>query len=167
MLFHKLLSHECCTHKFLSHKLWLAIVLLAISLSSQASALDNLQKTLNAHQGEVIYLDFWASWCVPCRKSFPWLNMINKRYAGKDFQVISVNVDADSALAEKFLFTMPAQFPVVYDPDGEIAEKFKLKGMPSSFLINKQGKIVVSHIGFFENKKPEYEQQILTLLKAN
>jgi len=142
-------------------------ILLFIFTSTLASAnsTDELEKTLNEARGQVVYLDFWASWCGPCRKSFPWLNAMQAKYKDQPFKVVSVNVDAEQALAEDFLKALPAHFPVIYDPKGKVAREFKLKGMPSSYLINKAGKIVSAHVGFIDNKKSTYEQEIVQLIQ--
>ncbi|GAB2997769.1 hypothetical protein GCM10027050_15110 [Psychrosphaera aestuarii] len=141
--------------------------------STQKSIQKNLQSgqaeqqldtMLRENKGKVIYLDFWASWCVPCRKSFPWMNKVQADYANQSFTVISVNVDKDFDLAQRFLAEMPASFPVIYDPNGELASKYKLQGMPSSFLINRDGKFVRAHKGFFSKKIATYETEIEQLL---
>jgi len=144
----------------------LFIILLMFTASfAQASSTDELQQTLKEAKGQVVYLDFWASWCGPCRKSFPWLNAMQAKYKNQGFRVISVNVDAERSLADKFLQALPAHFDVIYDPKGKIARQFKLKGMPSSYLINKQGDIVSGHVGFIDNKKATYEQEIVHLIQ--
>ena len=131
---------------------------------SFSNTLNDFEALVASHKGKVIYVDFWASWCVPCRKSFPWMNEIQAKYANNNFTVLSVNLDAEADLAEKFLQEVPAQFPIFYDPKGKVARKFKLKGMPSSFIINKAGKIVSAHVGFTEEKKKKYQQEIVNLL---
>jgi len=131
---------------------------------SNADTLSDFEAQVASHKGKVIYVDFWASWCVPCRKSFPWMNEIQSKYNNKNFTVLSVNLDAQPELAAEFLQEMPAQFPIFYDPKGKVARAFKLKGMPSSFIINKAGKIVSNHVGFTEKKKKKYQQEIETLL---
>ena len=123
-----------------------------------------LEQVLEKHKGEVVYLDFWASWCGPCRKSFPWMNKIEAEYKEQGFSVISVNLDANKSLATKFLREMPASFRVIYDPKGKIAKHFKIQGMPSSMLIGRDGKIKSRHTGFFTNKIPVYQQEIQQLL---
>ncbi len=123
-----------------------------------------LEQALEEHKGEVVYLDFWASWCGPCRKSFPWMNKIEAEYKDQGFSVISVNLDANKNLATKFLSEMPASFRVIYDPKGKIAKHFKIQGMPSSMLIGRDGKIKSRHTGFFTNKIPVYQQEIQQLL---
>lgn len=129
-------------------------------LNSQAE----LEQALIKHRGEVVYIDFWASWCGPCRKSFPWMNKVQTQYQSQGFSIISINLDADKALAEQFLKEIPANFAVIYDPKGKIAKHFKIQGMPSSMLIGRDGKIKSRHTGFFMNKIPEYQQEIEQLL---
>jgi len=125
-------------------------------VSSQAM----LEQALLEHKGKVVYIDFWASWCVPCRKSFPWMNAIQDKYKQQGFTVISINLDANKVLAEKFLLEVPASFPVIYDPRGKLAKHFDIQGMPSSMLIGRDGKIKLRHTGFFTNKIKQYEQEI-------
>ena len=115
-------------------------------------------------KGKVVYLDFWASWCEPCKKSFPWLYDIKQRYADKGFEVVAVNLDKDRKLADEFLKVMDVNFVVAFDEIGESASKYKLKGMPSSFLIGRDGKLYASHIGFREKDKNKLEQAIKELL---
>jgi thiol-disulfide isomerase/thioredoxin len=143
---------------------------MVISFSSNSYAKETvsskvaLEQALAKHKGEVIYLDFWASWCGPCRKSFPWMNKIEAEYKQQGFSVISINLDANKALATKFLSEMPADFTVIYDPKGKIAKHFKIQGMPSSMLIGRDGKIKSRHTGFFTKKISLYQQEIEQLL---
>ena len=119
---------------------------------------------LDSLKGQVIYLDFWASWCAPCKKSFPWLNQMQSKYQAKGFKVIAVNLDKDQALAKKFLTNNPAKFEIGYDPEGGIASQLKVKGMPSSYLIDRNGNIVSSHVGFLEKDTGKMEKKIIELL---
>ena len=128
--------------------------------------LKQFEQLVASHQGKVVYVDFWASWCVPCRKSFPWMNEMQAKYADNNFTVLSVNLDAEKKFATEFLEQTPAQFAIFYDPKGQVAKAFKLKGMPSSFIINRQGKIISRHVGFTKQKQQQYEQEILSLLSA-
>jgi len=123
---------------------------------------DTLVQMIEENKGKVIYIDFWASWCTPCRKSFPWMNEIQKKY--ENLKVISINVDAERSYAKEFLAEVPANFSVIYDPNGEIAKQYKLKGMPSSYVLNKQGKLVSTHVGFNKNKQIAYQQELEQLL---
>jgi thiol-disulfide isomerase/thioredoxin len=124
-------------------------------------------EVLKHYKGKIVYLDFWASWCAPCRKSFPWMNELKNKFDNDQFVVVSVNLDADEKLAEKFLSQVPANFPIIYDRQGDLASELQLKGMPSSFLINAKGKVVSAHMGFTEKKKLRYEQEIRELLQGN
>lgn len=136
-------------------------IVLFMSAGVQAQTTDlDMQK----HKGKVVYLDFWASWCGPCKESFPWLNSLKKKFP--NLVVIGINLDKEKADAEKFLKEHPAQFPIVYNPAGQLAEKFGVKGMPYSVIFNKKGGKAFSHIGFNKEKAKEYEKQIKTLLGA-
>ena len=131
---------------------------------SEMSAKYQLDKLIEQHLGEVVYVDFWASWCGPCRKSFPWMNKMQRELQAKGFTVISINVDAEQKLATEFLKDNPANFAVIYDAKGELARFFKIQGMPSSLIINKKGEIKYAHSGFFTGKISQYEQEIKQLL---
>lgn len=123
-------------------------------------AMLEFEQAMAQHKGKIVYLDFWASWCVPCRKSFPWMNAIQRQYQQQGLVVISVNLDADAELAKKFLQQTPADFAIIYDAKGSLAKKFKLKGMPSSYLFNRQGKLISVHVGFNGEKKLKYQKAI-------
>jgi thiol-disulfide isomerase/thioredoxin len=148
------------------------IVLVTVTFTTNAkseeqsvvSSQTQLEQSLLKNHGKVVYIDFWASWCVPCRKSFPWMNAIQEKYKQQGFTVISINLDANKTFAEKFLLEMPASFPVIYDPKGKIAKHFKVQGMPSSMLVGRDGKIKLRHTGFFTNKIQQYEKEIEQLL---
>lgn len=119
---------------------------------------------LAAYKGKVVYLDFWASWCNPCRQSFPWMNDLQNTYRGKGLVVIGVNVDHDRELADGFLHKSPADFDIVYDPDGAIARRFEFKDMPTSVLIDRDGRVRYVHAGFFPEKRTEYLAHVQALL---
>jgi cytochrome c biogenesis protein CcmG/thiol:disulfide interchange protein DsbE len=121
--------------------------------------------SLQAMRGRVVYLDFWASWCKPCRKSFPWMNALQAKYRDKGLQIIAVNIDSDPEQVKRFLEKYPADFIVAYDAEGKVAKQYQVKGMPSSYLIDKQGNIHAEHVGFREEDKARVETQINYLLK--
>jgi thiol-disulfide isomerase/thioredoxin len=145
--------------KSLLRLLGIALAVAALG-SAQAADLD-----LSAYRGKVVYLDFWASWCTPCRESFPWLSKLVSPYGAKDLVVIGVNVDQDHALAEEFLRSNLANFPIVYDPHGDLATTFKIVGMPSAVLIDRSGQVRFQHIGFSEKRKAAYEEHLQSLLR--
>ena len=144
-----------------------------LAYAQQASAPDfvishqKLPDKLSSLKGQVVYLDFWASWCKPCRKSFPWMNQMQQKYAAQGLQIIAINLDTEKALAQEFLDKVPANMPIIYDPQGNIASDYKLVGMPSSYLIDKKGNIRFSHKGFFTASLPKYEQELVLLLNES
>ncbi len=116
-------------------------------------------------RGKVVLLDFWASWCAPCRKSFPWMNALQKKYAAQGLTVIAVNLDQDKQLAAEFLQAVPAQFNIEYDPKGALATQLNVAAMPTSFLLDRNGRIVRQHAGFREAQRAVRELEIEQLLK--
>jgi cytochrome c biogenesis protein CcmG/thiol:disulfide interchange protein DsbE len=121
---------------------------------------------LSSLKGKVVYLDFWASWCGPCRQSFPWMNEMNSKYGAKGLQVVGVNLDAKQADADKFLAELPAKFSVAFDPKGESAKRFEVKGMPTSVLIGADGKVLAVHQGFKDDDRKELEAKFASALAA-
>lgn len=121
---------------------------------------------LSEYLGKVVYLDFWASWCGPCRQSFPWMNTMQEKYQGRDFQVIGVNLDARHADAEKFLSQVPAKFMVAFDSKADTARLFGVKGMPTSLLIGRDGKVIYQHAGFNGESRDKLEQMIQVAVEA-
>jgi thiol-disulfide isomerase/thioredoxin len=120
---------------------------------------------LAAYKGRVVVVDFWASWCVPCRRSIPWLNEMRAKYGDRGLVVIGVNVDKDRRDATRFLSEVPAEFELVYDPDGALATQYALEGMPSSFVYSRSGELVARHLGFQNERRPEYEALLGRLLQ--
>lgn len=123
------------------------------------------QHKLSDYQGQVVYLDFWASWCKPCQRSFPWMNAMQNKYAERGFTIIAINVDAERDLADQFLAKLPADFPVAFDPEGTAPALYKVPGMPTSYLIDHKGQLRLAHQGFHIQKQDQYEQEIVALLE--
>jgi thiol-disulfide isomerase/thioredoxin len=117
-------------------------------------------------QGKVVYVDFWASWCGPCRQSFPWMNEMQAKYGARGLQVVGVNVDANSADARQFLAATPARFVIGFDPQGATPRSYGIKGMPSSVLIGPDGKVLLEHSGFRDADRAELEARIQAALGA-
>jgi thiol-disulfide isomerase/thioredoxin len=115
---------------------------------------------LDSLRGHVVYLDFWASWCGPCRASFPWMAGLDKKYRAKGLEIVAVNLDKDRALADAFLADYPAPFTIAFDPKGGTAEAYGVSAMPSSFVIGKDGKILLRHAGFDPQRTGQVELQI-------
>lgn len=127
---------------------------------------DNKNISLKNLKGKVVYLDFWASWCDPCRKSFVWMNDMHARYDGKNFIIVAVNLDASKSDAAKFLKKVPVNFDIAYDPEGSVAAKYNLKAMPTSYLIDKNGQLAFAHKGYREGDAKEIEKKIQQLLNS-
>ena len=111
-----------------------------------ASADDLLD--LGAFKGRVVYVDFWASWCAPCRESFPWMNRLQQELGSRGLVIVAVNVDRERRDAERFIQAHKPDFRIVFDPHGQLPEKFAVRGMPTSFLIDRDGRIHSRHEGF-------------------
>lgn len=121
---------------------------------------------LDKLRGKVVYVDFWASWCGPCRRSFPWMNDMQQKYGGKGFVVVGVNVDKKRADADRFLAQNPANFTIAFDEAGATPAAYAVKGMPSSYLVDPSGKVTFVERGFLDESKPVLEQKIAALVAA-
>jgi thiol-disulfide isomerase/thioredoxin len=119
---------------------------------------------LSILEGKVVYLDFWASWCEPCRESFPWMAAMKEKYSGQGFEVVAINLDKERELADRFLQAMDVNFIVAFDADGAAASKYGLRGMPGSYLIGRDGNIHASHLGFRDDDRARLETAIQKLL---
>jgi len=135
----------------------LAVVILGF-LPVTGSSADGFD--LDAYRGKVVVVDFWASWCVPCRRSFPWMNEMQSRYGEDGLVFVGVNMDADRELAAAFLRDYPAEFEIVYDPAGELAKHYDVIAMPSSYVFDRNGEQITRHLGFKVLKQEEYESVI-------
>jgi len=116
-------------------------------------------------KGKVVLVDFWASWCVPCKASFPVLAELHQRYATRGFVILAVNVDEQKGAMERFLKKYPAPFAVVRDATQKLAAAVNARTMPSSFLLDADGRVRFMHNGFKADTGKEYEKEIEELLK--
>lgn len=121
---------------------------------------------LNALRGKLVYLDFWASWCIPCRQSFPWMNQMQERYGASGLQIIAVNVDQKPDDAVAFLQVNPARFDIAFDPQGTVPKIYSIKGMPTSVLIGTDGNVLHVHSGFQLDQRDLLEQRLRQALPA-
>ncbi len=115
---------------------------------------------LDAYRGKLVYLDFWASWCGPCRQSFPWMSAMEEKYRARGFHVLAVNLDVKRVDADRFLAQLPTDFQLAFDPKGLTPRDYAVKGMPTSFLIGRDGKVLYRHTGFNPASQAELEQVI-------
>ena len=148
----------------------LATPAMAIDAGQAAPDIDlangSVSQKLSSLKGKVVYVDFWASWCGPCRQSFPWMNEMQSKYGAKGLQVVGVNLDAKQADADQFLANWPAKFTVAFDAKGDTAKRFEVKGMPTSVLIGADGKVLAVHQGFKDEDRKELEAKFASALAA-
>ena len=152
---------------------WLGLSALAGAVSPGEVAPDFLlngaardRVQLSALRGKVVYLDFWASWCGPCKQSFPWMNQMQAKYGPQGLQVLAVSVDTQVEAATTFLADTPARFSVAFDPQGSTPRQYAIKGMPTSVLIGPEGKVLAVHSGFRAEDRAELEQRIAQAVAA-
>ncbi|WP_250461358.1 TlpA family protein disulfide reductase [Microbulbifer litoralis] len=124
---------------------------------------DNLR--LAEQRGDVIMLNFWASWCGPCRKEMPLLDELHARYEAAGFQVWGVNVDAERADAEQMLAKIPVDFPVLFDSSSNVSKQFGVDAMPSSVFIDRDGKVRHIHRGYRDGDEAAYKKIIKELIR--
>ena len=148
-------------------RLIFAVLILGVMAVVPAASPEGDPLGLDLLKGKVVYVDFWASWCAPCRESFPWMNRMQSELGHDGLVIIAVNVDRERADAEQFLRSHAAQFRIVYDPQGRLPERFGVRGMPTSFLIDRNGRIQSRHEGFFIKDRDALAQQVRTLVLAH
>lgn len=144
----------------MSVRILLSILWCVWSFSAQAQLVS-----LSPHKGQVVYLDFWASWCTPCKASFPFMNSLHEELGPKGLTILAVNVDEQKAAADRFLQQVPARFLIAYDPKGVTPEQYAVKAMPTAVLIDRRGQIRHVHAGFRERDREALRAQVEALLR--
>ena len=122
---------------------------------------------LSSLKGNVVYVDYWASWCPPCRKSFPWMNKMHSKYEAQGLKIIGISLDSTRKKADKFLSKMPALFSIVYDHEGKTADDYEVQVMPTSYLIDRKGNLIYTHKGFNSKDKQKLEEEFKKALALN
>ncbi len=128
---------------------------------------DGTKLTLSNLRGKVVLLDFWASWCAPCREELPFLDLLNNRYGNKNFEVVAVNIDNNPEKAYGFLKTLSVKLNPVWDEKKQVVSAYDVGTMPTTFIIDKEGWIRFVHSGFKAEQFVEYKKQIELLLHQN
>jgi cytochrome c biogenesis protein CcmG/thiol:disulfide interchange protein DsbE len=155
--------------RFLSLLLGILIVSPALDPSPAADGAgvtkaDSTAFDLGAYHGKVVYLDFWASWCKPCKQSFPWMRDMQARFGSRGLEIVAVSVDSRPEAAEAFLEQNPATFRILHDPEGKMAEAYRIEAMPTAFLYDRGGRQRAVHLGFRRSEAEAWEAEILSLL---
>jgi peroxiredoxin len=125
---------------------------------------DGSTVELSTYRGKVVLVDFWASWCPPCKTSFPALDSLYREYEPRGLEVLAVNLDERRRDADAFLSDHSHRLTVLFDPSGASPMAFGVKGMPSSFLIDKAGHIRFTHMGYSGNVGERYRREIAQLI---
>ena len=121
--------------------------------------------SLAQYKGNVVMINFWASWCGPCRQEMPLLEGIYKKYNKMGFTMIGVNVEPDSNAANDWLKATPVSFPILYDRDSKVSKLYDVAGMPSTVIIDRSGKLRVLHRGYKPGDENEYLDSIRSLIR--
>ena len=160
-------------------KVWLGITAAVIMASSavsagmkQSSAPDFTLKShegenirLSEYRGEVVLINFWASWCGPCRQEMPVLSALHDKYRALGFTVLGVNVESDTRKARKLLQDRPVSFPVVFDSDSVVSKQYDVVAMPSTVLVDRDGNMRYLHKGYKPGLEAVYQQQVRDLIR--
>ena len=164
----------------MKNKMMNVVLIALLSVFSSAASAESLSGlatdfTLKSNQGknirlqdlrgQVVMLNFWASWCGPCRQEMPLMDDIFKKYESLGFTILAVNVDEDSADADAFLKSVPVSFPVLYDNESKVSEMFAVDAMPTSIMIDRDGNKRYLHRGYKPGYEIEYAKQIKSLIR--
>ena len=157
---------------------WAILALIGILLNSSLAADgddsapdftlpgDNGQAvSLSDLRGQVVMINFWASWCGPCRQEMPLLEQIHQRYESLGFTLLGVNVEENSSDAKAFLQDRPVSFPILFDPDNGVSKLYDVVAMPSTVLIDRQGNVRYLHHGFKPGYENDYQDQVRALVR--
>jgi peroxiredoxin len=129
-------------------------------------SLDGAPTSLSSQKGNVVMINFWATWCVPCRQEMPHLQALYERYQSLGFELLAVNVEKDNAAgARKWLEETPVTFPVLFDPNNEVTKLYKVQTMPTTVLIGRDGTMRFIHHGYKPGYENEYQTQVRALLR--
>lgn len=120
---------------------------------------------LSEYRGQVVLLNFWASWCGPCRQEFPHLDDLYRKYTDLGFTVFGVNVEQDRASADKILRDIPVTFPVLFDDENHVSELYNVDAMPMTVLVDRNGIIRYLHRGYRPGYEMAYDKQVRALVK--
>jgi peroxiredoxin len=133
----------------------------AFQLPSSANA----PLALGDLKGQVVLINFWASWCGPCRQEMPVLEQLYRKYKPAGFTLLGVNVEPKSGDAIGFLKSTPVSFPILFDTESQVSKLYEVAGMPSTVILDRTGKVRYIHHGYKPGEESEYLDQIRTLMR--
>jgi peroxiredoxin len=116
-------------------------------------------------RGQVVLVNFWATWCAPCRQEMPLLDAIYRRYEPMGFTLLGVNVEPDSRLSERFLRDTPVTFPILFDPEERVSRLYSVAAMPSTVIIDRKGVVRYIHHGYKPGDENKYQDSVRTLIR--
>lgn len=148
----------------------LAVPALAVTPSGPAPAFELASMggkpvNLAQYKGQVVMINFWATWCGPCRQEMPLLEQLHKKYKPMGFTMIGVNVEPDSTLAANWLKTTPVTFPILFDTKSDVSKLYAVSGMPSTVIVDRKGNLRWLHRGYKPGDENEYLNQIRALVR--
>lgn len=164
----------CLRHAIFSWLMLLSLLVPDISHTStdyssapDFSLLDQDGKpiALSALKGEVVLINFWASWCAPCRQEMPLLDTLYKRYKKLGFTLLGVNVEEDSDKARDLIKVNSVSFPILFDRKNEVSKLYNLVAMPSTVMIDREGKVRFTHAGYVAGDESKYDKWIRELVR--
>ena len=167
------------TLQYLKSLSWLLVLFTSLSLLATANAANIQGKApnftlksntgknikLSELRGQVVLLNFWASWCGPCRQEMPLLEKLYKRYSALGFTVLGVNVEEDPRKAKKLLKDIPVSFPILFDTTNKVSRQYKVSGMPSTVMIDRDGNMRYLHKGYKPGDEAQYKKWVKKLIK--
>ena len=143
----------------------------AMAIPSKGKAPDFTLKSnhgtnikLSEHRGQVIMINFWASWCAPCRKEMPLLEELYQRYKDGGFTLLGVNVEEDSSAAKDLLKEIQVSFPILFDNQNAVSQLYKVEAMPSTVIVDRDGNMRFVHKGYQPGYEDEYQKQVRELI---
>ena len=128
-------------------------------------ALDGSNIKLSEQAGNVVLVNFWASWCGPCRKEMPLLNELHEKYSPLGFTVLGVNVEQDTAQARRFIEDNPVKFPVLLDTSNDVSRDYEVVAMPTTAIIDRHGIVRYLHKGYKEGDEDKYRKMVKKLVR--
>lgn len=157
----------------------LAVCLLGLMIATSAWALSKAEPApdftlksnggdnvkLSELRGQVVMINFWASWCGPCRQEMPLLDEIHQRYSGLGFTVLGVNVEEDQSAARDLLEDVPVSFPILFDSRNEVSEAYEVDAMPSTVVVDRDGIVRYIHKGYVPGDENKYQEVVRELIR--